>query len=44
VPTVLSGCALPNDRIHAPDEHLRIDQYALGVQMARAILTAFGRL
>jgi acetylornithine deacetylase/succinyl-diaminopimelate desuccinylase-like protein len=44
VPTELSGCALPNDRIHAPDEHLRIDQYALGVQMARAILTAFGRL
>lgn len=44
VPTVLSGCALPNDRIHAPDEHLRIDQYALGVQMGRAILTAFGGL
>jgi acetylornithine deacetylase/succinyl-diaminopimelate desuccinylase-like protein len=44
VPTVLSGCALPNDRIHAPDEHLRIEQYALGVQMARAILTAFAQL
>ncbi len=44
VPTVLSGCALPNDRIHAPDEHLRIDQYELGVKMARAILTAFGEL
>ncbi|MFM7246923.1 MAG: M20/M25/M40 family metallo-hydrolase [Actinomycetota bacterium] len=44
VPTVLTGCALPNDRIHAPDEHLRIDQYALGVAMARGILTAFGRL
>jgi acetylornithine deacetylase/succinyl-diaminopimelate desuccinylase-like protein len=41
---VLSGCALPNDRIHAPDEHLRIEQYALGVQMARAILTAFAQL
>ena len=44
VPTVVTGCALPNDRIHAPDEHLRLDQHALGVQMARAILTAFGRL
>ncbi|MGI9116115.1 MAG: M20/M25/M40 family metallo-hydrolase [Gaiellales bacterium] len=44
VPTVLTGCALPNDRIHAPDEHLRVDQYALGVEMARAILTAFGGL
>lgn len=44
VPTVLSGCALPNDRIHAPDEHLRLDQYALGVAMGRAILTAFGQL
>lgn len=44
VPTVLSGCALPNDRIHAPDEHLRIDQYELGVAMGRAILTAFGEL
>lgn len=44
VPTVLSGCALPNDRIHAPNEHLRIDQYALGVAMGRAILTALGEL
>ena len=44
VPTVLTGCALPNDRIHAPNEHLRLDQHALGVEMARAILTAFGRL
>ena len=44
IPTVVSGCALPNDRIHAPDEHLRIDQYELGVRMARAILTAFGDL
>ncbi|MEI7439167.1 MAG: M20/M25/M40 family metallo-hydrolase, partial [Thermoleophilia bacterium] len=44
VPTILSGCALPNDRIHAPDEHLRIDQYELGVKMARAVLTAFGNL
>jgi acetylornithine deacetylase/succinyl-diaminopimelate desuccinylase-like protein len=41
---VLTGCALPNDRIHAPDEHLRVDQYALGVAMAKAILTAFGEL
>jgi len=44
VPTVLTGCALPNDRIHAPDEHLRVEQYTLGVAMARAILTAFGAL
>ncbi len=44
VPTVLTGCALPNDRIHAPDEHLRVDQYALGVAMAKGILTAFGGL
>ena len=44
VPTVLTGCALPNDRIHAPDEHLRIEQYALGVSMARGILRAFGAL
>jgi acetylornithine deacetylase/succinyl-diaminopimelate desuccinylase-like protein len=44
VPTALSGCALPGDRIHAPDEHLRLDQYALGVRMAREILLAFGDL
>ena len=44
IPTVVSGCALPSDRIHAPDEHLRVEQYELGVRMARAILTAFGGL
>lgn len=44
VPTILSGCALPSDRIHAPDEHLQLDQYALGVAMARALLERLAAL
>jgi acetylornithine deacetylase/succinyl-diaminopimelate desuccinylase-like protein len=44
VPTALTGCALPSDRIHAPDEHLVLEQYALGVAMARAILVRLGEL
>lgn len=44
VPTVLSGCALPDDDIHAPDEHLRIDQYARGCAMGEAIARAFAAL
>jgi acetylornithine deacetylase/succinyl-diaminopimelate desuccinylase-like protein len=44
VPTVLSGCALPSDRIHAPDEHLRLEQYALGVAMARELLVRLAAL
>ncbi len=43
-PTVLSGCALPDDDIHAPNERLRLDQYARGTAMAEAIIRAFATL
>lgn len=42
IPTVLSGFALPDDAIHAPDEHLREEHLAIGTRAAMAILTALG--
>jgi acetylornithine deacetylase/succinyl-diaminopimelate desuccinylase-like protein len=41
VPTILSGVALPEDDIHAPNERLGLDRYALGLRMGAEILRAF---
>jgi acetylornithine deacetylase/succinyl-diaminopimelate desuccinylase-like protein len=38
VPTALSGLALPDSRIHGPDERLRVDHLELGVRAARELL------
>jgi acetylornithine deacetylase/succinyl-diaminopimelate desuccinylase-like protein len=37
---VLTGFALPDDGYHSPDEHLRVEHLALGVQAAEGILDA----
>lgn len=42
IPTVLSGFGLPDDAIHAPDEHLRFDHLETGTRAAMEILTALG--
>jgi acetylornithine deacetylase/succinyl-diaminopimelate desuccinylase-like protein len=42
VPTVLTGFGLPDDAIHAPDEHLRFDHLEAGTRAAMAILTELG--
>jgi len=44
VPTVLGGFALPDDAIHAPDEHLRFAHLEIGTRAAMGILTALGGL
>jgi acetylornithine deacetylase/succinyl-diaminopimelate desuccinylase-like protein len=42
VPTLLSGFGLPDDGIHAPDEHLRVEHLDVGIRAAEAALTALG--
>jgi acetylornithine deacetylase/succinyl-diaminopimelate desuccinylase-like protein len=37
IPTVLSGFALPEDAIHAPDESYRLESLTLGRRAARAL-------
>jgi acetylornithine deacetylase/succinyl-diaminopimelate desuccinylase-like protein len=37
IPTVVGGFALPEDRIHAPDESYRIESLDLGLRAARAL-------
>jgi acetylornithine deacetylase/succinyl-diaminopimelate desuccinylase-like protein len=37
IPTVVGGFALPDDRIHAPDESYRIASLELGLKAARAL-------
>lgn len=44
IPTVLSGFGLPDDAIHAPDEHLRFDHLEVGTRAGMAILAALGDL
>jgi acetylornithine deacetylase/succinyl-diaminopimelate desuccinylase-like protein len=44
IPTVVTGYALPDCNAHAPNEHMRLDQMALGLASARATLTAWGEL
>jgi acetylornithine deacetylase/succinyl-diaminopimelate desuccinylase-like protein len=42
VPTVLSGVALPEDNIHAPNERLLLTNYEAGVRAGRALYGALG--
>jgi len=44
VPTVLTGFGLPDDGIHGPDEHLRVDHLGAGTRAAMEILRALGDL
>jgi acetylornithine deacetylase/succinyl-diaminopimelate desuccinylase-like protein len=37
IPAIVSGFALPEDRIHAPDESYRIESLDLGLKAARAL-------
>ena len=41
---VLSGFGLPDDGLHAPDEHMRLENLDLGVKGAMGILGALGEL
>ena len=41
---ILSGIALAEDDIHAPNERLALDRYELGTRIGAAILTALGDL
>ena len=44
VPAALTGFGLPDDGIHAPDEHLRVAHLCLGARAATEILTSLGGL
>jgi acetylornithine deacetylase/succinyl-diaminopimelate desuccinylase-like protein len=44
IPTVVSGFAVPGDRIHAPDESYRLRSLELGEASARELLQAFAGL
>jgi len=37
IPTIVGGFALPEDRIHAPDESYRVESLELGLKAARAL-------
>jgi acetylornithine deacetylase/succinyl-diaminopimelate desuccinylase-like protein len=43
-PTVLTGFGLPDDAIHAPDEHVRFEYLELGARAGMEMLRAMGRL
>ncbi len=40
IPTILTGFGLPDDAIHAPDEHLRVEHLELGTRAGMEILRA----
>lgn len=42
IPAVLTGFGLPDDGIHAPDEHIRFDHLETGAQAAMDLLVALG--
>ena len=42
LPVVSVGCSYPGSRKHAPDEHVRIDDFAKGAKHVARILAAFG--
>jgi len=44
IPTIVSGFALPADRIHAPDESFRLRSLELGEASARELYAALGAL
>jgi acetylornithine deacetylase/succinyl-diaminopimelate desuccinylase-like protein len=44
IPTIVSGFALPEDRIHSPDESFRLESLAMGERAARELYLALARL
>jgi acetylornithine deacetylase/succinyl-diaminopimelate desuccinylase-like protein len=40
---MLAGLGLPDDRLHAPNEKLGVDQFLKGVRVFGRFLTAMGR-
>ena len=44
IPTILTGFGLPDDAIHAADEHLRYEYLELGTRAAMEMLLALGEL
>ena len=42
IPTILTGFGLPDDAIHAPDEHLRVEYLETGTRAAMGLLAALG--
>ena len=44
VPTIVSGFALPEDDIHAPNESYRLESLRLGEAAARELYAALARL
>jgi acetylornithine deacetylase/succinyl-diaminopimelate desuccinylase-like protein len=44
VPTVITGLALPDSHIHAPNERLVVEYLPLGVAVARELFVAFAAL
>ena len=44
VPTILTGFGLPDDGIHGPDEHLRVEYLETGTRAAMEILRSLGSL
>jgi acetylornithine deacetylase/succinyl-diaminopimelate desuccinylase-like protein len=44
IPTVLTGFGLQTDRIHSPDEHIRVEYLETGMRAAMAILEELGAL
>jgi acetylornithine deacetylase/succinyl-diaminopimelate desuccinylase-like protein len=44
IPTVLSGLALPDSNIHAPNERMPVDYLPRGIEVARLLYEAFATL
>jgi acetylornithine deacetylase/succinyl-diaminopimelate desuccinylase-like protein len=44
IPAVLSGVALPEDNIHAPNERLLVSNYEIGMRMGRELLNRLAEL
>ena len=44
IPTIVGGFALPEDRIHAPDESYRVESLDLGLKAARALYDELAQL
>ncbi len=44
IPTIVGGFALPEDRIHAPDESYRLESLDLGLKAARALYEELAHL
>ena len=43
LPVASSGVSFPDDKIHAPNENVRIDYFLKGILHAAAILDEYGR-